>query len=426
MEMALVRFGRYVNEVEGKGKGDKYIQLAKFLLDCRKNGEEYDQSHLPVIQQYEAVGHSVRAAYCYAGMVDVAKETGDIDYHSAVMSLWDNIVNKKYYVTGGIGSGETSEGFGPNYSLGHDAYCESCSSCGEIYFQHRLNMIYHDAKYADLYEETLYNALLGSIDLPAKNFYYQNPLDSHGPRYDWHVCPCCVGNIPRVLLMLPTWIYVKGSDSLYVNLFVGSTVDVGQIAGTDVQMVQDTKYPWDGNVKLTVNPKTEKAFAIRIRVPNRSVSELYSSTPDSDGITSISLNGQAIKPAIEYGYAVVDRTWKAGDKIELVLPMKVQRIKGVEQIKATQGRVALRYGPLIYSAENADQKLDGILSPDAALTTEWKGDLLESVMTIKGKWNDGSDFMAIPNYARENRRADQPSQERRRGSMGSTVWLKDR
>ena len=234
MEIALVRFGRFINKIEGKDAGDKYIKLAKFLLDCRKDGSEYDQSHLPVQQQYEAVGHAVRASYSYAGMSDVAMETRDIDYQSAVMSLWDNIVNRKYYVTGGIGSGESSEGFGPDYSLRQNAYCESCSSCGEIFFQHKLNMAYHDARFADLYEETLYNALLGSIDLEGRNFYYQNPLDSYGDRYDWHGCPCCVGNIPRVLLMLPTWMYMKSDDGIYVNLFIGSTVTIEGVAGTDV------------------------------------------------------------------------------------------------------------------------------------------------------------------------------------------------
>src|SRR6185437_13645394 len=161
MEQALVRFGRFVNDVEGHGRGDNYIKLAKFLLDSRRGGSTYDQSHLPAIKQYEAVGHAVRAVYFYSGMADVAAETGDIDYESAVMSLWDNMVNKKYYVTGGIGSGETSEGFGPNYSLPNNAYCEACSSCGVVFFQYKLNLAYHDAKYADLYEETLYNALLG-------------------------------------------------------------------------------------------------------------------------------------------------------------------------------------------------------------------------------------------------------------------------
>jgi DUF1680 family protein len=425
MEIALVRFGRFVNEVEGKGKGDKYIELSKFLLDCRKDGSEYDQSHVPVIRQYEAVGHAVRAVYSYAGMADVAMETSDIDYQSAVMSLWDNIVNRKYYVTGGVGSGETSEGFGPDYSLRHNAYCESCSSCGEIFFQHKLNMTYHDAKYADLYEETLYNALLGSIDLEGRNFYYQNPLDARRGRYDWHVCPCCVGNIPRTLLMLPTWTYVKSADSIYVNLFIGSTVTVENVAGTNVEMIQKTDYPWSGDVSITVNPKQTKTFSIKIRVPNRSVSELYAGMPQSDGITSISVNGSALTPPVVKGYAVIKRRWKAGDKIDLKLPMKVQRIKGIDKIETTKGQVALRYGPLIYSAERVDQNIDNILSPESELTTEWKGDLLGGVMIIKGTWADGSALIAIPNYARCNRDPSDDRNRRGRNTISSSVWLKD-
>jgi hypothetical protein len=434
MEIALVRFGRFVNQVEGRGKGDKYVRLAKFLLDCRKDGTEYDQSHLPVIQQYEAVGHAVRAVYSYAGMADVALETGDIDYRSAVMSLWDNIVHRKYYVTGGVGSGETSEGFGPDYSLRQNGYCESCSSCGEVFFQHKLNLTYHDAKYADLYEETLYNALLGSVDLEGKNFYYQNPLDSRGGRSEWHVCPCCVGNIPRTLLMLPTWMYASSDDGVYVNLFIASTVTVENVAGTDVQMVQATDYPWSGEVSITVNPAAEKSFSVKVRAPNRSVSDLYAGTPQSDGITSISVNGSAIAPRIEKGYAVITRNWKAGDKIDLVLPMKVQRIKGSDKIAATAGRVALRYGPLIYTAESVDQTIDNVLRPESALTAEWKSDLLGGVMVIKGAWADGSALTAIPYYARDNRTAGDPPAGWRAGStegggsrraLNSSVWLKD-
>jgi len=429
MELALVRFGRFVNKMEGKNKGDKYIKLAKFLLDCRKDGSEYDQSHLPVVQQYEAVGHAVRAVYSYAGMADVAMETGDIDYQSAVMSLWDNIVNKKYYVTGGVGSGETSEGFGPNYSLRHNAYCESCSSCGEIFFQHKLNMTYHDAKYADLYEETLYNALLGSIDLEGKNFYYQNPLDSRSFRYNWHVCPCCVGNIPRTLLMLPTWTYVKSDDSIYVNLFIGSIVTVEDVAGTNVKMAQATDYPWSGDVSITVNPEVEKNFSVKVRVPDREVSKLYTNTPKSNGITSISVNGSAVNPPIKKGYAVITRTWKAGDKIALTLPMKVQRVKASDRVAATAGRVALRYGPLIYSAERVDQDINNVLSPESALSTEWKGDFLGGVLVIKGTWADGSALTAIPNYARSNRGLGASTgaglRPRGRGTLSSSVWLKD-
>ncbi len=193
-------------------------------------------------------------------MADVVVETHDVDYQSAVLSIWDNIVNRKYYVTGGVGSGETSEGFGPDYSLRQNAYCESCSTCGEIFFQWKLNLAYRDAKYADLYEETFYNALLGSLDLEGRNFYYDNPLDSNVPRYPWHTCPCCVGNIPRTLLMLPTWMYARGPDSLYVNLFVGSAVTVENVAGTDVEIVQATDYPWNGKVSLTVRSQGAEAL----------------------------------------------------------------------------------------------------------------------------------------------------------------------
>ena len=209
LEQALVRLGSFVDAEEGPGKGRKYIELARFLLDCRRNGEEYDQSHLPVTRQYEAVGHAVRAAYLYSGMAGVAMETGNVDLHSAILSIWENLVHKRYYVTGGIGSGETSEGFGPNYSLPNNAYCESCSNCGELFFQHKLNAIYHQSRFADLYEDTFYNAILGDVDLDARNFTYTNALDASEKRYPWHGCPCCVGNIPRTLLMLPTWMYAR-------------------------------------------------------------------------------------------------------------------------------------------------------------------------------------------------------------------------
>jgi DUF1680 family protein len=402
MEQALVRFGRFVNDMEGNGKGDHYIELAKFLLDCRGGGQQYDQSHLPVVQQYEAVGHAVRAVYNYSGMADVATETGDPDYRSAVMSLWDNIVNRKYYVTGGIGSGETSEGFGGDYSLRNNAYCESCSTCGLIFFQYKMNLAYHDAKYADLYEESLYNALLGATNIDGTTFNYTNPLIG-GNRTEWNVCPCCVGNIPRTLLMLPTWMYMKGSDGIYVNLFVGSTVNINKVAGTDVQLVQKTDYPWSGNVAITVNPAASKQFVMRIRVPHRSVSELYSSTPEADGITSMSVNGSPLQPTIENGYAVIAREWKAGDKIEFVLPMTPQRVKADERIAADRGRVALRYGPLVYNIESVDQNVDSVLKSDAPLTAEFRSDLLGGVMTLKSTFADGSAMLAVPHYARLNR-----------------------
>ncbi|MBO9681885.1 MAG: glycoside hydrolase family 127 protein [Flavisolibacter sp.] len=404
MEQALVRFGRFVNDMEGKkSHGDSYIALAKFLLDSRKNGSEYDQSHVPVQQQYEAVGHAVRATYNYSAMADVAAETGDIDYQSAVMSLWNNMINKKYYLTGGIGSGETSEGFGPNYSLRNNAYCESCSSAGLIFFQYKMNLAYHDAKYADLYEETMYNALLGSLDLEGKNFYYTNPLSSSQSRYAWHVCPCCVGNIPRTLLMVPTWTYVRGEKGLYVNMFIGSTIQVEKVAGTDVEMVQKTDYPWSGNISMIVNPKLSKEFTVYIRVPNRTTSELYKPVPEVNGLKSLKVNGQTITPKIENGYAVVKRVWKKGDKIDVVLPMEIQKITADERIEANKGRIALRYGPLVYNVEKADQPNIDQPIGNTPLSLEWRPDLLNGVMTIKGTWADGTPLLAVPNYVRLNR-----------------------
>lgn len=402
MEQALVRFGRFVNDVEGKKRGDAYIKLARFLLDSREGGVQYDQSHLPPVQQYEAVGHAVRAVYFYSGMADVAAETGDVDYQSAVISLWGNMVNRKYYVTGGVGSGDSSEGFGRNYELRHDAYCESCSSCGLIFFQYKMNLAYHDAKFADLYEETMYNALLGSIDLEGKSFCYTNPL-VNTERAKWHNCPCCVGNIPRTLLMLPTWTYAKNNDGIYVNLFVGSRMNIQTVAGTSVELVQKTDYPWDGKVSITVNPEKSRRFNIHIRIPNRKTSELYNAEPSVSGVDKLCLNGKVIPLNMKNGYAIVNHTWKRGDTITFEIPMQVQRVSADEKIQATQKQQALRYGPLVYSFETTDQtSIEKPIGKDV-LEPIWKPDLLDGVVAIKGKWSDGSALLAIPYFARGNR-----------------------
>jgi DUF1680 family protein len=427
MEQALVRFGRFVNDMEGNGRGDAYIRLAKFLLDSRGTGgdrDEYDQSHVPVQQQYEAVGHAVRATYTYSGMADVAAETKDVDYQSAALSLWDNMVNKKYYITGGIGSGESSEGFGPDYSLRNNAYCESCSSCGLIFFEYKMNLAYHDAKYADLYEETLYNALLGSLSLDGEDFLYTNALATAQGRYAWHSCPCCVGNIPRTLLMMPTWTYTRGDDGLFVNLFIGSKMRVEKVAGTDVEMIQHTDYPWNGKVSLTVNPASSSTFTVYIRVPDRTTSDLYTPMPLVKGLLSLSVNGEAVSPAIDHGYAVVRRTWKKGDRIDFEIPMAIQQVKADPRIKADSGRIALRYGPLLYNVETADHQ--DITQPigQTPLTLEWNGDLLHGVMVIKGQWADGTPLLAIPNYARLNRTPTTAAPEYSKKTPNSIVWIK--
>jgi len=439
MEQALVRFGRFVNEVEGDRTGDRYIALAKFLFDCRQGGSEYDQSHLPVVQQYEAVGHAVRAMYTYSGMADVAVETRDVDYQSAVRSLWDNVVHRKYYLTGGVGSGETSEGFGPDYSLRNNAYCETCSSCGEVFFQWKMHLAWHDAQHADLYEQTLHNALVGSLDLEGRNFYYDNPLDANRARYPWHSCPCCVGNISRTVLMLPTWMYSTDDEGLYVNLFVGSRVRVPRVAGTDVEIVQTTRYPWDGRVSITVNPATSRRFTLRIRSPRRDVSALYTSTPAADGIDRMAINGTPVPVRVVNGYATIDRTWDAGDTVALELPMRPQRVYGDERIEATRGKVALRYGPLVYNVEQVDQDISQVLDRASVLTAVFRPELLGGVTTITGTFAGGAPLLAIPNFARYNRNPPDPPRAAPPAATGgappprpappqptSIVWLRER
>ena len=300
MEQALVRFGRFVNDQEGQGHGDHYIELAKFLLDCRSTtsgrGEatDYDQSNLPAPSR-RGGGTRCGQCICIPAWRTSRRKTHNPDYESAVLSLWNSTINTKYYVTGGVGSLAANEGFATPYFLPNgSAYCEACASCGEVFFDYKMNLAYHDAKYVDAYEDVIYNALLGSTDLAGKNFYYRNHLDDDRPRGPWDPCPCCVGNIPRTLLMLPTWMYVKDTNGIYVNLFVGSTVRVENVAGTDVQMVQATDYPWHGRVDITVNPKKSREFSVYVRVPNRGPSELYSETPSVSGLKSILLNGKPV------------------------------------------------------------------------------------------------------------------------------------
>ncbi|MBI5831518.1 MAG: glycoside hydrolase family 127 protein [Armatimonadetes bacterium] len=403
LELALCRLADFVDSHDGAGRGQAYRDLSRFLLDSRDKGEEYDQSHLPVTHQYEAVGHAVRAVYLYTGLTDVAQSAGDVDYHSAVLSLWDNLVNRKMYVTGGLGSGETSEGFGADWSLGNNAYAESCAGCGQVYWQQSMQRTYRSGRYADLAEEALYNNVLGSIDLPGRNFTYTNALDADNARYDWHGCPCCVGNIPRTLLELPRWAYTVGDGGVYVNHYLGSRIDVGAVGGTPLTITQETDYPYGGKVGLTLAPRSAKRFALCLRLPDRQASDLYTPTPASSAAMSVSVNGKVVKAPQRDGYAVIDRIWQPGDKVTFELPLPIQRIHADARIKANVGRVALRRGPVIYNFESVDQKLDGVLAPGAKLTSEWRPDLLGGVVVIRGTWADGSPLLAVPNYARLNR-----------------------
>jgi DUF1680 family protein len=433
MEQALVAFGRYVDEVEGKGEGARYLQLAKFLLDSRYHASagphdrsEYCQSHLPVVEQYEAVGHAVRAAYTYSAMADIAIETGDPDYRSAVKSLWASITHRKLYLTGGIGSGETPEGFGPDYSLPSRGYCESCASCGELFFQWKMGRLYRDARFADLLEDTLYNALAGSLDLDCRHYYYDNPLEERLARYRWHACPCCVGNIPRTLLMLPVFMYAWSPDGLFVNLFAASRVRIAGVAGGDVELVQQTDYPWNGRVTLTVSPARAKRFRLAIRIPNRNVSRLYRAAPELDRPPLFRINGSPARPAVENGYAVFERTWKPADRVEFELPLRPQRVRPDGRIRALRGKVALRYGPLIYNLEDREQRLDQALPAGASITAEWREELLGGVVVLRSRFEDNSPLTAIPHYARMNREpATEYPPQPAAAPPRSVVWIEE-
>jgi uncharacterized protein len=424
MEQALFRLADYVDLVEGAGAGHKYAELGRFLLGCRgkHGGQNYDQTQAPVSRQYRVVGHAVRAAYLYSAMAAAARTSavsaanprqGDATYLSALDSLWDNLVNRKMYITGGIGSGETDEGFGHDYSLPNHAYCESCANAGMLFFQHQMNLLYGDSRYADISEDVLYNALLSDVDLAGQNFTYTNALDTSEGRYKWHVCPCCVSNIPRTLLGLPTWTYTRRADGLAVNLFIGGTTTVPDIVGTDVIVTQATNYPWDGKVALVLDPASPKEFALRIRVPSREASALYTPTPSVGGIEALSINDQATTPTIEQGYAVIKRAWKVGDRVEFTLPLAVQRVKADKAVAADRGRVALRYGPLLYNFESVDQSLDKRLDPSEKIHAHWMSDLLGGVIVLRGFFADGTPFQAVPNYTRNNR------------GGRSIVWVKE-
>jgi DUF1680 family protein len=246
------------------------------------------------------------------------------------------------------------------------------------------------------------------------------------------VCPCCVGNFARTLLMVPTWAYAKSKDGFHVNMFVGSRIQVGQVAGTNVEVIQKTEYPWKGSISITVNPDEAKTFSVYVRIPDRTTSKLYRESPRVGGVRRFAVNGQEQAPHIRKGYAVVTREWKAGDRIELELPMEPQRIVADSRIKADNELVALKYGPLIYNVETADNKNIDRKLGNSPLRAEWRPDLLGGVMVITGEWQDGSPLLAIPNFARTNRVGPRPEYPSDRDpvpastskrSIDSKVWI---
>ena len=409
MEIALCRLGRLVNQVDGPGKGDKYIALTRHQYETRHTVKEYrnayHQSHLPAVEQGEALGHAVRGTYFFAGIADIAMLQKDPAYLRAADRLWDSAVNRKLYLTGGVGASHKGEAFDADYELRNDGYCEACAGCGQSFWADRMHRIHRSGHYADVQERVLYNNVLGSIELSGENFYYQNPLTGDRARYPWHGCPCCVGNIPRTLIAIKDLAYSlnDAKDTLYVNQFVSLEGVIADVAGTQLRIAQQTEYPWKGEVTLTLHPAARKAFTVKLRVPSRADSALYTTKPDLAGRCEIKVNGQPCDVTIADGYAAVRRDWADGDRIQLTLPMDVQRVYCDERAKANLGRVALQRGPIVYNVESVDHKADIrslVLPPSAALRAEWRGDLLGGVTVIR---SDEPDLLAVPNYARLNR-----------------------
>lgn len=434
-EMALAKLYRATGDA-------RYINLAKFMLDVRGPdgskgaGRTYNQSHKKVIEQDEAVGHAVRATYMYSGMADVAALTGDSSYVTAIDRIWENVAGRKLYITGGIGATGSGEAFGKNFELPNmTAYNETCAAIGNDYWNHRLFLLHADAKYIDVIERTLYNGLISGVSLDGKSFFYPNPLESAGQhqRSPWFGVACCPGNITRFLASVPGYVYAQQGNNLYLNLFVGSNADIKLDNGRAVNLVQETRYPWDGAIKLRVNPAKSGAFTLKLRIPgwarNEAVpGELYRFMDRVAEPVVVKLNGKALPLQLERGYLALNRTWKKGDVVDVLLPMPVRRVVANELVNADRGRVALQRGPLVYCAEwpdNPGGHVRNLLLPDSAkLSAEFKPELLNGVTVIKGQalglsldaqgkvLKQEQAFTAIPYYAWANRG---------RGEM--LVWL---
>ncbi|NCD68143.1 glycoside hydrolase family 127 protein [Mucilaginibacter agri] len=428
VEMGLVRLYRIT------GKED-YLNLAKFFIDERgkrtydksnpdewKNGM-YWQDDEPVTDQTVAEGHAVRAMYLYSGIADVAALTGDKQYIKAIDTIWNNMVGKKIYVQGGIGAIPDGERFGADYELPNaTAYNETCAAIGNVFWNQRMFLLHGDSKYIDLLEKVLYNGLISGVGLDGKSFFYTNAMQvtdgfTHNSlepqRSSWFECSCCPTNLVRFLPSLPGYIYANRGDKIYVNLFISSTATL-QIDGTPVQLSQQNDYPWNGGLKISVNPEKAKEFDVYVRIPGWAKNDaipldLYHFQTTNTEKYTVKVNGKSVKYELQNGYAVVKHKWTKGDQIELNLPMPVRKVMASSNLPNDKDKVALQRGPIIYCAEWTDNtaKVDAMAVPlNANLQPVFDANKLNGITELKGEvLNRGSKvpFTAIPYYSWANR-----------------------
>jgi DUF1680 family protein len=362
----------------------RYLRLAEFWIENRGNHEgrksfgPYGQDHQPVLRQETIEGHAVRATLLCAGLVAAANVNGREDYLAAAQRLWENMVQRRMYVIGGLGAVAGHEGFGPDFELPNNGYLETCAAIGAGFFHHNLNLALADARYVDELERTLYNAVLPGVSLQGNTYFYENPLEA-GPkraRWAWHGCPCCPPMFLKIMGALPGYVYAQDEDGIYVNLFVGSRAEVRLSTGR-VALRQTTRYPWDGAIKLSIEPEQSLEFALSVRLP------AWCSEP------KLQVNGQPLA-SVEHarGYARLQRRWQAGDVVELSLPMPVQRLKAHPRVEADRGRTALQRGPLVYcfeAVDNGGHVRNLVVPPDAPLSVAHRADLLGGLTVITGQ-----------------------------------------
>lgn len=400
IELALVKLYQTTQE-------QKYLDFAYWLLEERGHGHGtmgdegkwnpvYYQDIVPVRQLTDISGHAVRCMYLYCGMADVAALKNDTGYIAAMDRLWDDVVHRNMYITGGIGSSHDNEGFTEDYDLPNlDAYCETCASVGMVLWNQRMNQLTGDSKYIDVLERSLYNGALAGISLGGDRFFYVNPLESKGDhhRQEWYGCACCPSQLSRFLPSIGNYIYASSDDALWVNLYIGNTGQI-RIGETDILLTQETDYPWDGSVKLTISTSLPLEKEIRLRIPN------WCKTYD------LSINGKRINVSEEKGYAVI-KDWKSQDVIALDMDMPVEIVAADPHVKENFGKRAIQRGPLVYCMEEIDnpEYFDQIqLSPSTTFQTAFVSDILNGIKTIKTNGRAQSATF-IPYYAWDNRKA---------------------